>query len=150
MYSRWLNLFIGLFNNISCTVYVYEYVSRMILVRSGRKASPEYKPCWPGKGFSPYRTLYLIYFFWMYTKLIFLPRLNCTLGYIGGPLSRLGYPLEIMCTCHFCVQCGIFFCSLIPLESLKSFQASGLSEEVWKFIGWRLSNGVKNVIDGFL
>jgi hypothetical protein len=29
-----------------------------------------------------------------YTKLVFLLTLNCTLGYAGGPLPHIGYPLE--------------------------------------------------------
>ncbi len=28
----------------------------MFLARSGREASTEFEPCWPGKGYSPYRT----------------------------------------------------------------------------------------------
>jgi hypothetical protein len=33
----------------------------MILVRSGRETSSEYKPCWPVKGFAlPYTGLYTI------------------------------------------------------------------------------------------
>ncbi len=47
--------------------------------------------CWPGKDFSPYRTgpnTFSVYLYWMYTKLVFLPRFNFTLGYIGTPPSK--------------------------------------------------------------
>ncbi len=41
------------------------------LVRSDREISSDYQSCWRGS---------------MYKKLVFLPKLDCTLGNVGGPL----------------------------------------------------------------
>jgi hypothetical protein len=66
-------------------------VSRAILVRSGRETSARYKHCYPGQRiFGTHRTgLYRYtcshqFFLNVYSKLVFLPRLNCKQW--GGPL----------------------------------------------------------------
>jgi hypothetical protein len=59
-------------------------VDSIISFNPGTEASIEYEPGYPDKGFSLYSFSCLL--FRMYTMLVILPRLNCTLGlHIGGP-----------------------------------------------------------------